>query len=87
MDMRRGRAAYGTVMRLSRRIAGVNGILIITGLVCLLLCGFLLYKLMPQDGQPPSPWTSTDTRGTAVALGLLVLLLAGISMVAKGLFA
>jgi hypothetical protein len=65
----------------------MNGILIVFGLACLLLCGFLLYKLMPQDGQPPSPWTSTDTRGTAVALGLLVLLLAGISMVAKGFFA
>jgi hypothetical protein len=74
-------------MRLSRRIAGVSGILIISGVVCLAACGFLLYKLMPQEGQPPSPWTSTDTRGTAVALGLLVLLLAGISMVAKGLFA
>ena len=59
--------------------------LIVTGLLCLTLCGFLLYKLMPQDGQPPSPWTDTDTRGTAVALGLLVLMLAGISMVVKGI--
>jgi hypothetical protein len=65
----------------------MNGILIISGVLCLALCGFLLYKLMPQDGQPPSPWTSTDTRGTAVALGLLILLLAGVSMVVKGLFA
>jgi hypothetical protein len=86
MDMRRAAAAYGTVMRLSRRIAAMNGYLVISGLVCLTACGFLLYKLMPQEGRPPSPWVSTDSRGTAAALGLLVLLLAGLSMMAKGLF-
>ena len=86
MDMRRAAAAYGTVMRLSRRIAGMNGALIIAGLACLTLCGFLLYKLMPQEGRPPSPWVNTDNRGTAAALGLLILLLAGLSMLAKGLF-
>ena len=59
-------------------------ILIAIGFVCLALCGFLLYKLMPQEGQPPSPWTDTDARGTAVALGLLVLMLAGVSMMVKG---
>jgi hypothetical protein len=61
-------------------------ILIVGGLVSLGVCGFLFYKLLPQEGKPPSPWTGTDTRGTAVAMGLLVLLLAGIGMLAKGIF-
>lgn len=60
-------------------------ILIFSGFICLALCGYLLHKLMPQEGKPPSPWTDTDTRGTAVALGLLVLMLAGVSMVIKGI--
>ena len=42
-----------------------NAILIISGVICLLLCGLMFYKLAPRDGEPPSPWTSTDTRGTA----------------------
>jgi hypothetical protein len=61
-------------------------ILIVAGLACLSVCGFLFYKLLPQEGKPPSAWTGTDTRGTAVAMGLLVLLLAGIGMLAKGIF-
>ena len=63
-----------------------HAILIISGVICLFLCGLLFYKLAPRDGEPPSAWTSTDTRGTAAALGLLVLLLAGISLVLKGIF-
>lgn len=62
-----------------------NAILIVSGVICLLLCGLIFYKLAPRDGEPPSPWTSTDTRGTATALGLLVLLLTGISLVVKGI--
>ena len=85
--MRGGGNAYGTVMHLPRTIAGMNSMLIIAGLACLAVCGFLFYKLMPHDGKEPSAWTGTDTRGTAVALGLLVLLLAGASMVAKGVLA
>ena len=60
-------------------------ILIIAGAVCLSICGFMFYKLTPQEGKPPSPWTGTDTSGTAVALGLMALLLAGVGMLLKGL--
>ena len=63
-----------------------HAILIVSGIICLLLCGLIFYKLAPRDGEPQSAWTSTDTRGTAVALGLLILLLAGISLVVKGIF-
>jgi hypothetical protein len=61
-------------------------ILIIGGLACLSLCGLMFYKLMPQEGKPESAWTGSDTRGTAVAMLLLVLLLAGLGMLVKGIF-
>jgi multisubunit Na+/H+ antiporter MnhB subunit len=61
-------------------------ILVFAGAVCLFLCGFGVYKLRPQEGRPPSRFAQTDNAGTAVALGLLVLALAGISMLLKGIF-
>ena len=61
-------------------------ILILSGVVCLAVCGVMFYKLMPQEGKPPSKWTGTDTRGTVAAMVLLVLLIAGIGMLLKGLF-
>jgi hypothetical protein len=63
-----------------------SAILILSGVACLALAGFMFYKLMPQEGKPDSALTGTDTRGTATALGLLVLLLAGIGMLVKGIF-
>jgi hypothetical protein len=61
-------------------------ILILSGVACLAVCGVMFYKLMPQEGKPPSKWTGTDTRGTVAAMVLLVLLIAGIGMLLKGLF-
>jgi hypothetical protein len=62
-------------------------ILILSGIVCLALCGVAFYKLMPQEGKPPSKWTGTDTRGTVVAMALLVLLIGGVGLLLKGIFA
>lgn len=62
-------------------------VLIAAGLVCLAACGFLFYKLMPQEGKPQSAWTGTDVRGTSAAMVLLVLLVAGVGMLLKGVFA
>lgn len=61
-------------------------LLIVIGVACLAVCGVMFYKLMPQEGKPPSKWTGTDTRGTVAAMFLLVLLIAGIGMLLKGLF-
>lgn len=60
--------------------------LILGGIACLSLCGLLVYRLRPQEGRPPSRWSSTDSSGTAVALALLLLLLTGVSLVLKGVF-
>jgi len=59
-------------------------ILVLSGIICLGVCGFMFYKLMPQEGKPPSAWTGTDMRGTAVAMTLLLLLLSGLGLLAKG---
>ena len=63
-----------------------SGILILSGILCLAASGYSFYKLMPQEGRPPSKLTGTDARGTAVAMGLMTLLLAGVGMLIKGLF-
>jgi hypothetical protein len=63
-----------------------GAVLIALGVFCLAVCGFLFYRLMPQEGKPPSPWVGTDTRGTAVAMALMVLLLFGIGLLFKGIF-
>ena len=59
-------------------------VLILAGIACLAVCGFAIVKLRPQDGKPASAWIDTDTKGTAMAMALLVLLIAGISLVLKG---
>ena len=61
--------------------------LIVSGLLCLVLVAFAFYKLKPHDGEPPSVWVSSDFRGSAVAMGLLVLVLVGISLLIKGIVA
>ena len=58
--------------------------LVVSGIICVVLGAFFFYKLRPQEGQPPSPWISSDFRGSAMAIGLLCLFLAGIGMVLKG---
>jgi hypothetical protein len=75
---------HGTVIPMLTTIARM--ILAISGSICLLLCGFTLYKTMPREGRPPSAWTSTDTRAISVAMLVLILLLGGITMLAKGIF-
>lgn len=60
--------------------------LILAGVACLLLGGFTIYKTMPREGKPPSAWTSTEARATGMAMLVLVFLLAGITLLLKGIF-
>jgi len=62
-------------------------ILTVTGLACVLLSGFAMYKLSPREGKPPSAWMKTESRATGVALGVFVLFIAGGVLLAKGIFA
>lgn len=61
-------------------------ILILSGVLCLLLSGYILYKVRPQEGQPPNAWNKTDFRATSFAMGQFILLIAGISFLVKGIF-
>jgi hypothetical protein len=90
--MRRARDAHGTLTRLPSTMGAFNPrrsasvILIVSGVGCLALCALMFYKLMPQEGRPPSKWTGSDTRGTVAAMVLLVMLLAGVGLLLKGVF-
>jgi hypothetical protein len=75
---------HGTVIPVLTTIRRM--ILAFSGTICLFLGGFTLYKTMPREGRPPSAWTRTETRAISIAMLVLVLLLAGITMVAKGIF-
>ena len=57
-------------------------ILIMGGLICLALSGFMVYRLMPREGAPPR----SEFGETSLALGQFVLMVAGITLVVKGIF-
>ncbi|HVL36069.1 MAG TPA: hypothetical protein VM489_10405 [Burkholderiales bacterium] len=61
-----------------------SALLVISGSSCLLLFTFLMRLLMPRAGKPTSPWVASDFRAQAAAMGLLVLLVAGLLLLAKG---
>lgn len=62
-------------------------ILIVSGVACLGIFGFIAYTIRPRGENTTTFWTRTETRATASALGLLILFITGGSLVAKGIFA
>jgi hypothetical protein len=67
-------------------MSAMSPMLVIAGGICLALTGFIMHKLRPRDGQTPSAWVNSDTKATTLAVSLLALFLAGVSLVVKGLF-
>ena len=63
-----------------------SAILILSGIVCLILSGFMVRRLRPQEGVEPSFWTKTEFRATSVALGLVSLIALGGGLMLKGIF-
>jgi hypothetical protein len=59
-------------------------LLILAGLLCLLISGYMMYRMMPRNGQEPP--LRSDAGETAIALGQFTLLIAGITLLVKGLF-
>jgi hypothetical protein len=59
--------------------------LVLGGIVCLLVSGFMMYKLVPRDGQPAPAWRKTDSGETVAALTLFILMVAGVALLAKAL--
>ena len=60
----------------------VSIMLVVAGIACLVVGGVLLYRMMPRNGQPV---TLSDTAETALALSQFTLMIAGISLIAKGI--
>jgi hypothetical protein len=61
-----------------------TAILIVSGIICLLVSGVMLYKLAPRDGQDVQ--VKSDFLGTALPLGQFVLMVAGLALLAKAIF-
>ena len=61
-------------------------ILLLSGIVCLLISGFMMYKLIPREGRAASAGMKTDAGETAMALGQFTLMVAGLALLAKAIF-
>ncbi|MEW5863710.1 MAG: hypothetical protein AB1773_08970 [Pseudomonadota bacterium] len=61
--------------------AGV--VLFLSGIVCLIVSGFMMYKLIPREGRPPPAWMKSETGETVMALGQFILLVVGVALLAK----
>jgi hypothetical protein len=53
---------------------------VLGAVACLAVSFLLLRGLMPQNGKPPSRWTSTEARSTFVSLALVILIVGGIGL-------
>jgi hypothetical protein len=58
----------------------------LAGIACLLMSGYMMYKSVPREGQPPWSWTNTEFRETSVSLGQFALLIAGLALLGKAVF-
>ena len=62
-----------------------SAILTISGAVCLYLSGQVMYSMMGRQGKPAGKWMATFLGASSVAMLVILLLLAGITLIAKGL--
>jgi hypothetical protein len=64
---------------------GASAIMVLAGVVCLAISGFLMYHLVPRDGRPRSALIERQLGETAAALTQFVLMIFGLALVVKGL--
>ena len=62
-----------------------SAVLVASGVVCLVISGYALYRMIPREGRPAAPWMNGESGETAMALGQFTLMVAGIALLAKGL--
>jgi len=58
--------------------------LILSGIACLCLSGYMLYAATPREGKPPTIWTATENRSTIFALMVVTLFVFGAGLLLKG---
>jgi hypothetical protein len=61
-------------------------ILIVAGVICLLISGYMMYQMIPRDGEEPVRRMESESGETAMALGQFILLIAGLTLLVKGIF-
>lgn len=71
------------VLRRMRGMGSINVVAVFAGVACLVVSGFVLRKAMPREGKTSS-LVATELRANAVAIGLLVLMIAGVGLITKG---
>jgi hypothetical protein len=82
------RLEHGTVTPIAARIAAMTTgsvVLIASGIVCLIVSGFMMYRMIPRADRPASPWMQTESGETAMALGQFTLMIVGLALLAKGI--
>ena len=62
-----------------------SAILTISGALCLYLSGQMMYSMMERRGKPASSWTASFLGASSIAMTVIILLIAGLTLVAKGL--
>jgi hypothetical protein len=62
---------------------GASATLVMAGAGCLIMTIFMLRLVLPREGKAPSAWTRTEMRAMGTAVLVMVLLIAGVVMLAK----
>lgn len=62
-----------------------NSILSFSGLVCLVLSGILMFKMIPRQGKATWSWMQSETGETTVALSQFTLMIVGVALIAKAI--
>lgn len=60
-------------------------ILTISGVLCVYLSGQVMYLMRERKNRPAAQWMTTFLGASSVAMLVIILLLAGLTLVAKGL--
>lgn len=64
----------------------MSAVLAVSGVVCLLISAFMLYKMVPREGNAAPAWMKTSSGETGMALTQFVLMVAGLALLAKAMF-
>ena len=61
-------------------------VLVVCGVVCLAISGVMLYYMLPREGHAPPRFLESMLGETGRALSQFILMVAGVSLLIKGLF-
>jgi hypothetical protein len=59
--------------------------LVLGGIACLIVSGYMMYRLIPREDRPTPSWMKSDSGETTMALAQFILMVAGLALLAKGI--